>query len=384
MSCNPKSYGAAWSSVFLQTWRDRLRGEHARANARLGYLRPPDGEGRLVWIKAGGTRDSVRLGVELMGAIRQKRHDLRLVLTFEEDYADILEPRVAGMRKIGLGFGPCDRPAAVRRTWQRFEPFGVILVDSAFPEHLARRADAAGAHLLAFNTAPGQAPVEAAYPVDVAQAAAWEAAGTAGYVAAPADPHSLFVEAQVDTTLRSLVTGGEERELWWWQGPPAEAGDFIRHWRESALADNGVLFVSADGQAAPADAGADLQISEWQRQPLAAGSVVWLDDMRWTGAVASAIHAGHLAQAEQTTLWSALAGGSAISIRPGLSSLHAALAKALQQCEDTKAVLALWAGYREAPAEGRRQGDACRRLFWEERRTLQKTIDEFLQRIFDW
>jgi len=380
---NPKSYTVSRLAVFTQGWRDRLKGEHARANARLGFLRPPAGESRLVWIKAGGTRDSVRLGVELLGAIRQKRHDLRLVLTFEEDYADILEPRVAGMQKIGLGFGPCDRRRVVRRTWERLSPFGVILVDTAFPENLAHLAHTAGAHLVAFNTAPGRVPVEAAYPVDLTQQAAWAEAGTAAHLAEPADPHSLFVEAQVDTTLRTLVTGGEERELWWWQGSGSDAVDFIARWRASALSDNGILFASADGDPLD-DGGADLAISRWGREPLAPGRVVRVDDTRWFGAIASAVNAGHLAQAAQTTLWSALAGGSAISIRPGLCTLHEALAKNLRQCEDNEAVLALWAGYREAPTEGRRQGDVCRRLFWDERRKLQKTIDEFLQRVFDW
>ncbi len=383
MSHNPKSYTASRFTVFRQSWRDRFKGEHARANARLGYLRQPAGEGKIIWIKAGGSRDSVRLGVELMGAIRQKRLDVRLVLTFEEDYEDILEQRVAGMQKIGLGYGPCDVPRVVKRTLERLQPFGIVVVDSAFPENLARQAHDAGTHVIAFNTEPGRGQVEAAYPVDTAQQAAWQDAGTAGFVAEPADPHSLFVEAQVDTTLRSIVEGGEEREIWWWQGEADGAADFARAWRASPLADTGVLFVSADG-APDAGSGADLDISDWKRRALPAGSVVWVDDPKWFGAIASAANAGHLEQAEQATLWSALSGGSAISIKPGLSTLHASLAENLRQMDNNQAVLDLWSTYREAPMEGRRQGDVCRRLFWDERRKLQKTIDEFLQRIFDW
>ena len=383
MSYNPKSYTASRLSVLRQGWRDRLKGEHARANARLGYLRQPQGEGKIVWIKAGGSRDSVRLGAELMGAIRQKRLDVRLVLTFEEDYEDILEPRVAGMQKIGLGYGPCDLPRVVKRTWDRLEPFGVIVVDTTFPENLARQAEAAGTHLIAFNTPPGKGAVEAAYPVDAAQHAAWENAGTAAHVAEPADPHSLFVEAQVDTTLRSLVEGGEDREIWWWQGPSDAAAAFVSAWRASPLAGSGVLFVSADGAPDPAGV-ADLTISDWRRAALAGGSVVWVDDPKWYGAIASAANGGHLEEAEQATLWSALAGGSAISIRAGLDVLQASLAEKLCQIDNNQAVLDLWSTYREAPMEGRRQGDVCRRLFWDERRKLQKTIDEFLQRVFDW
>ena len=325
----------------------------------------------------------MRLGVELMGAIRQKRLDVRLVLTFEEDYEDILEHRVSGMQKIGLGYGPCDLPRVARRVWERLSPFGVILVDSAFPNHLVKQANADKAHVLAFNCDPGTQPVEGAYPRDPDQQACWQEAGLAGFVAEPVDPHSLFVEAQVDTTLKSLVCGGEERTLWWWHGDAGAATAFVRAWRASALAEDGVLFVSSDSGRIADDA-ADVAISTWNRRPLDAGSVVWADEPRWYGAIASSVAGGHLAQCAQATLWSALSGGSAISIAPGLESLHPDLAEKLQQVEDSDSVLQQWVAYRDSPLEARRHGDICRRLFWDERRKLQKVIDEFLQRVFDW
>lgn len=374
-------YGGAWWPAMRAHLRDRRRGETARANARRGYLLPPRGEGKLIWFKAGASRESVLLACELLGALREKRLDVRLALTFEQDYADIIEPRVRGLRKIGLGYGPGDRHAAVGRVIQRLAPFGLILVDTEPRPNLLRAAARIGTHLVAFNSAPGAGEVEAAYPCDPGQAQAWRDAGTAGYVAEPADPLALFVEAQADTTLRSLAAAGQrDLKLWWWHGPAAAAGDFVRRWRSSPLAADGLLFVSGDE--AGASAVADVSISRWDRSPLPAGRVVALDDLRWTAAVASAIDAGHLEAAARRTVWQALAGNSAISF--GLGRAVAVADDEAVTLDGADAVLREWQTLRSDPVEARRRGDAGRRRFWEERRRAQKVMDEFLQRAFDW
>jgi hypothetical protein len=380
-SADRDGYGSGWWPALRADLRDRRRGERARANARRGYLLPPRGEGKVIWFKAGASRESVLLACELLGALRERRIDVRLALTFEHDYADIIEPRVRGLRKIGLGYGPGDRPAAVTRVMQRLEPFGLILVDTQPHAHLLDAAARAGTHLAAFNTVPSGTGVEAAYPCDAAQARAWLNAGAARYVAEPTDPLALFVEAQADTTLRSLVAAGqEELKLWWWHGPIAAAGDFVRQWRSSPLATDGVLFISSDDS--DGSAVADVNISHWDRGALSAGSVVAVDDLRWIAAVASAIDAGHLASAARRTGWQALAGSSAISFGPGVAI--AATDDEAVKLGDADAVLREWQTLHSEPVEARRRGDAGRRRFWEERRRAQKVMDEFLQRAFDW
>ncbi len=383
-----KGYGNNRLAVWRAGFSDRLRGAHARANARMGYLRAPGGTGRVVWIKAGGSRESVRLGVELLGAIRQKRLDVRLVLTFEEDYADILEQRVRGMKKIGLGYGPCDLQAVVKRTLARLEPFAIVLVDTQPHRHLLELAKARDLHVVAFNTPPSKSALEAAYPVDELQAAAWREQGTAQYVAPAADPLSLFVEAQVDTTLKSLVCGGEECPLWWWHDALGSLPQVIRAWRESALAENGVLFVSGadapriDESAVPR--GVDVRISLWQRDALEPGCIVLVDDPRWLPAVGSGASATHLAQASRFTLWEALAGGSALTVSQHLLKQFPRLHNVVDALDDIPSVFSAWQEHAASPFEARQRGDACRRLFWDERRQLQSVMDEFLQRVFDW
>ncbi|WP_245795371.1 hypothetical protein [Thioalkalivibrio denitrificans] len=379
MSSDP--WGASPWPVWRQNLRDRLAGAHARANARSGFLRKPPGRGRIIWIKAGGTAQSLRLGVELLGAIRQKRHDVRLVLTFERDDEAILAPRLGGMRRVGLGYGPSDRPRTVRRVMERLEPYGLILADALPYPNLLREAAAGGVRCAAYNTDPWPVPVEAAYPRDAVQHAAWTASGRARHLAPAADPASLWAEAQADVTLRTLSGAGETGRLWWWHGPAARWSDWVAAWQSDARFREDRLFVSVCEQA-PESSPALPRISEWDRTPLAPGCVVWVDDRRWLAAVASACHAGHLEAADNAVLWQALAGGRPLSVGTGAAAM--AGGEVLPLCEASATVLDRWAGYADDPMAARRDGDAGRRRFWEERRGVESVMSEFLQRVFDW
>jgi hypothetical protein len=375
------AWGSRPWSVWTHNLLDRLAGEHVRANARSGYLRKPAGRGRVVWIKAGGTSGSLRLGAELLGAIRQKRHDLRLVLTFELDDETILAPRVRGLRSVGLGYGPSDRPRAVRRVLDRLEPFGLILADTSPHPNLLREAAVRGTHCVAFNTRPWPVPAEAVYPRDARERDAWEASGNARYLGPAADPASLWAEARADVTLRPLCGVGDTEHLWWWHGSAAREANAVAAWRADQRFRGDRLFVSrADGDT---PSSGDLPcISAWDRAPLPAGAVMRLDDPRWLAAVASACTAGHLEAGGREVLWQALAGGRPLSAGPGLEDLPGG--EYLARCEVSATVLDRWERYAADPMAARRDGDAGRRRFWEERRAVESVLSEFLQRVFDW
>lgn len=378
---DPETYGHRWWPVWWATLSDRRRGQHSRANARNGFLLSPKGKGRIVWIKAGGSPESVRLACELLGALRLKRLDIRLVLTFEEDYAGIIEPRVRGLRKIGLGYGPSDRPAAVQRVLKRLTPFAIILVDTHPGTHLVREAFARGIRIVAFNTPPTAVKIEAAYPCSQADSRAWLNPDRSVYLAPAADPLALFVEAQADTTLRSLAGAGRENlPLWWWHGPVSQQCEFARAWRSSELANAGVLIVSGDQGVSPGDA--DLRLSAWDRTPLLAGQVVAADESCWFASVTSAMVAGHLQSASRSVIWQALAGASVLSV--GEEPLGIDLGLDIPQRDTPAAVIDDWLELRATPLETRRRGDAARQRLWQERRRMQQVLDEFIQRVFDW
>lgn len=352
----------------------------------MGYLRAPHGDGKVIWIKAGASRESVRLGVELLGAIRGKRVDVRLALTFQNDYADILEPRVSGLREIGLGFGPCDLPRVVRRTLRRLQPFGLVIADAHPSPNLLAAAVARGSHVVAFNSGPTGVAVEAAYPHSQRQADAWEASGLARYLAPAADPLSLFAEAQVDATLKSLVGGAGELALWWWLGRRDQLHDFVAAWKASRLSSDGILFVSALDDPARSEGLPDveLKMSTWGRHGLDPGTVAWVDVARWRPAVSSAVTAAHCADLDRLHLWDSLMGGPALTASQSVIAEYPKLEPCAVACDDPSQTLAEWARFRAEPIHARQSGDRARRVVWEERREVQAVLQEFLQRVFDW
>lgn len=379
-------YGSNRLALWYHGMQDRLQGEHARANARWGYLRPPAGRGKLIWIRAGATRTSVRVAVELLRAIRERRLDVRLVLTFERDYPGLLEERVAGLRKIGLGYGPCDAPSAVRRAFQRLDPFALICVDHAPAPNSLREAQRRQIHTVAYLTEPAATRIEAAFPLDAEQAERWRAAGTAAHLAPPVDPVAQLVEAQIEPSFRALVRGGAQPTLGWAHLSGADQlQDLARQWRNWSARPDSILFVSLDESAMfPTVHGAGMQrISAWQREPIAPGTLVLVDEPRWSPALAVSADAIYLAGTDRYECWQALAGGMPVCFASAATRPAGASAE-LPVDVSPGQFLSCWSEFLDAPMRARGLGDAGRRRFWDERRRSAEVVEDLLQRVYDW
>ena len=378
MGLDVRGYGDRPFPVWRATWRDYRRGDGSRARARRGFLTPPEDRGRLIWIKAGGSPEDVRLGIELLGAVRDKRHDVRIVLTFEQDYPELFERHMQPFRKVGVGYGPCDRPRVVRRVLQRFQPHGILLAGGQAPANLLQAAETP---VIAVNTAPPVRtvpPVVRHWPVDTGAAATWPENAYAEALV-PADPQARFVEAQADVVLRSLV-GGEVERLWWWHGTKDQWPAWRAAWEASGWGRTDILLASQHGETDDGGlAAADLAVSQWDRSVLAPGTILHLDDRRWFAAAASAAHAVHLATPDRQALWQGLAGGAAVSL--GETTAAAVPCPLLGE---PGAVLEAWQGLRDDPAARRQQGDVARRRFWDERRQVDANFDAVLQQVWDW
>jgi hypothetical protein len=392
MSRLREGYGTARLPLWYFGLRDRLRGEHARANARWGYLHPPPGRGRVLWIKSGSDARSVRLGAELLAAIRERRRDLRLVLSFERAYPEHIAPRLEGIKKVAVGYGPCDAPAAVRRSLARLDPFALLYVGAAPGANLLDQAQSRGLHVVAYD-APlsAECGIEASYPASEADARAWGAGAGARYVAPAADALTLLTTAQVDPVLCGLAGGPRELRSWWLHGLETDAAvRVVACWVASPLARAGLLFVSAERPVLdlePALHGrgiATLRIGRWQRGPVDAGTVLLVDDERWLPAVAAASAAIHLGDAGREVLWQALAGGAPTSLASTWAAPAPPAASALPRAASAQEVIDGWSRLLENPLDARRGGDACRRAFWAERRRARAVLEELLQRVFDW
>ncbi len=391
-SLTDRAYGSGSLWLWWHGLRDRLRGDHARANARWGHLRPPAGGGRLVWVEAGDEEGSVRLAAGMLHALRQTRRDLRLVLSFEREYPLLLDRELAGLEQTGFGYGPSDATRAVRRTLRSFAPLGVLMVARHPAPNLSAALEAAAVRCVALHTTAAAAGrFQAVYPADRDQAEAWQRCGRAEYIAPQVDLTTLLVEAQVDPNLRGILCGGADFAVWCLIGvSPQRFQEVDAWWSGSGLGRRGILMVStAHPGAAPA---AWLRISAWHRTPLAAGSTVLIDDSRWLPAVAASSDAIHAINPDAWTFWQALAGGRPMSVADRTAVLRrfdaaTASGPADGLFEEVFAFAQLeqfWNAMRADPIGARLRGDALRRLFWGERRRAGEVNRELLKRVFQW
>jgi hypothetical protein len=364
-------FGSSLPVLLAHDLGDRLAGRGARANARWGLLSPPAPGGRLVWIAAGAARDSVRLAVELARALREKRLDLRLAVTLEQEHGDL--PRaLENLPMTGWGYAPCDRPAAVRRALARLAPLGLIFAGQAPRPNLAAASRGVRHRLLVDAAAPSGETFERVYPAADDQA-------PAGNDAAPAaNLLTLVMPAQLEPNFVALATGGASRRLWWRHGDADGLREFLPRFRAAFAGD--LLFVSG---AAAANAAA-VSLAAWNREPFAASAVVAVDAPRWLPAIAAACAGTHFEQRDDAALWQALAGGAAASAGPAVALPGRALEPTVERCAGTEAVLAAWRRLADSPAEARARRDAGRRTFWDQRRLAATVSDELLARVFDW
>ncbi len=377
-------YGTGLWEIGREDLRDSLRGRSVRVYARHGLLKPPSGSGKLIWVKAGGSRESVLVATDLLHAIRSKRLDVRLALTFERDYPRLVRKRLRGIAKAGLGYGPCDVSRVVQRVLDRLEPLGVIIVRHAPPNNLMRAIKKRGIHSVAINVEPSHVPLETVYPVSRDQVAAWRKESE-GVIAAPADLLTLLVEAQVDPTFRSVATGGEGN-VWWFQTRRwSQAMEMIQAWRSWGVPEDLLFVGNGDAQwrsAAARGLGASLYL--WDRKRFSAGSVVFVDDRKWLPALTASCDATYLASPTDLEFWQAVAGGGVVSAAPGALFDRSDAAGLIDRVPTVGELLGRWRYYARDVVARRRRGDALRRFFWEERRRAADVADDLLNRIYEW
>ena len=372
---NVNSYGARLPTLLYSDLRDRLTGNAARANARWGWLTAPQSSGKLIWIVAGSSAESVRLGVEVTRAIREKRLDVRLVLTFEREHQFLLAP-LYSLKKTGWGYGPSDYSSSVSRALRKLQPFAIIFVGAPPKPNLARALQTIPHKMViaAENKYHVDATFDFIYPATELQAQGWNTLHLSPVV----DFFSLLSEAQIDPNLKSIVNGEISRRLWWLHADDASfINEFIKSFNIEFPRD--VLFVSGSG-ALPAS----VRMSTWQRTPFPEGTIVWVDDLKWIPAVAACATASHFFCITASIFWQAMAGGSAISVKDARLLPKKTLAEAIAVLDGKTLVLEKWQAYCDNPILTRKMADTARRFFWEERRLSVITNRTLLQNVFDW
>ncbi len=354
-------FGSNRLALWLADRSDRKQGRISRIAARWGWLTPLGERGKVVWVMAGADRNSVRLAVELIRAIREKRLDIRLILTYEQEYPDLLI-LLDDCDKTGWGLAPSDHPLALARAMERLGPYGIIVVNTHPRPNLSK--------LLA-----GQKRVLVVNPPLAVDFSCERIYNDRTGNDSTADMQAILAQAQIDPNFKSLISQGTERHLWWLHGASAETSSALAEQQLSRDA-NDIVFVS--GLRPLKDS---LAISTWDRSPITSGRVVWIDDEKWLPAISAAVTATHFAHIDPVVLWQAMAGGAAVSCAEQDELPKPALRAAVIACGDP---LPLWQNYRANPILTRQAGDNARRLFWQERRQAEIESQELVTRVFEW
>jgi hypothetical protein len=356
-------HGSNRIGLWLADRNDRKRNNIARIAARWGWVKPLGERGKVVWVIAGSSQNSVRLAIELVRAIREKRLDIRLVLTFEHDYPELLTA-LDDCDKTGWGLAPCDHPRALSRVQERLTPYGIIVIGTQPRPNLSQLLNQ-HERVLVVNP-----PQTVSYHCE----RIYNGTGN-GELAPAADMLAILVQAQIDPNFKSLVNHGVERHLWWLHDDASSSSHAVITKFKQQTA-NDVLFISG----AKPD-GNFIAISSWDRSPIAGGTVVWVDDSKWLPAISAAVTATHLVTIDPAILWQAMAGGAAISCLQQQDLPKPSLYEAITACADPAL---LWQDYRDNPILARQRGDSARRLFWQERRLAESTSEELVARVFEW
>jgi len=377
---------ARWSS-----WQDTRAGRRAQANGRWGFLRAPGERGPLLWLQTYADPEEMRLALELARAITDKRRDLRIALTFEEEPEELTQ-MAAGIPRLGLGFGPCDHPSALRRGLERLRPLRAMTVGGRVRPGWQRQLARSGVAALAVASEPdstrptstGPSPWEAVYPRSRAQWQRWRDWGLGdARLQEPVDFASLITIAQVEPNFRSLALGSRSAALFWVTGIQArDLPAWLDAWKTWPQHGEALLFLESRAPLVALP-----RLSRWDRSPLAPGSVLWVDSPRWRPALAAAATAIHAEELSPALTWQLFAGGRPCSVTPTQSMempMVADLASILIRPKDRAGVFGYWAQMWQDAHAARECGDALRRLFWQVRRDAAERLPEFLQRVFDW
>ncbi|HUW97721.1 MAG TPA: hypothetical protein VMV40_02610 [Acidiferrobacter sp.] len=368
---NP-AYEGRLSAGLVADIRDRVTGRYGRANARLGFLNPPGGSGRIVWIKTDAGIATNTLAGEIACAIATRRQDVRLIVTFEAEYPTVLAA-LKTCPRTGYGFGPADRAAASARVLARLAPAGVVALGSALRPRLARALACAQIPCCVVHGLPpdGAGPCYG-FPNTFDERAAWRD-----------HPHtdvafsSLMASAQVEPVFAGIA-GAHARALWWFADPEAEQAEaLVAMWRRSRLARTDILFLGAGTAAATR-----LSVWDQDRKPLPVGAVVWVDDERFWPALAASCTGVHLVHPPERLLWAALAGGRVVSARR-TADLGLLRPAPIPEWGDAD-IWRYWEDLVENPAIGRAVGDDVRRFFWGERRDAAAATEALLARVGGW
>jgi len=357
--------------------RDRLRGHRQRARARWGAVHRPNAPGKLVWIAAGESVDSVRLGVELARAVHARRLDVSIMLTFEQHYPELLLP-LGGSNRIAFDYAPADYAGCMHSVWRRLLPFAVILAGTSPRQNMIRLCQACRHAILVAPPASVSGRYERIYP---AHATAHEGAN----IAPAADLRVLMLPMRTGSDIGRLADASAGRGLFLWHGRDVRVAKRLFALFRGHLA-NAIMLVSGPicDELASESPQQTLRLSTSGDAPLVPEKLVLVDDPALLSVVAADVWAAHWTCEEPDALWQALSAGARVTAPPDVLP-YAPNARAVIGCPvDENALILDWLQLSQDDA---RRGNAIavsQRAYAAERDLAFSTVSELLDRVCAW
>ena len=408
--------------LLVDTVKDHVSGNKAKANARLGLVRPPEGSGKLIWLVADDSYDSVLMAAALLSAIREKRQDVRLVLTYQAEYKDIIVHHMSGAKKIGFGYGCGDSVFAARQMLKRLSPFAIVFAGHQPKKSMLEALENTPAiHKIAFQFKPTVRPgntgkkvsenndkdgaevYEACYPDTVSNHLLDMTVSK--HTSTPFNVLTRLVQSQVDRQLGALLCGDCFNTLFHVHNPDKKSlSNILSGWKNTPISDGNILVLSFSNRSlhnSPSNSEPSLIInacksivseagyspvllSQWNQSPVVKGSVIIVDEEKWYAAICASSAATHLFSTNAFHFWQAVSSGSIISCDTEYNEMAVSFNTIVGEAAHFEDVLQEWVRIENNPVVQRNKSDAIRKLFWAERREAETQTDALLQRVYNW
>lgn len=359
---------------------DRLHGRRERPLARWGWFRAPRGPGPLLWVYAPDCAGA-RTGAEIVRGIRSVRVDVRAVVTAAWGCGEVLRPLLQEYRGTAVAPAAIDHQRAARRAAGRLGPDGLLAVHRLPPARFLAGVAEAGVPVAAVSCDPPRkwpsglrfGPI---LPAGAAQAGAWRERGCAPEE--PADLEVFLAQTAVEPTLKAALAPGEGRRLLWTDGLPRDPDRreaFLERWSGEAN-----LLIVGPGSPGAGHGRPVVRLSEWdrERQPVAPGTLVWMDEERWLPAVTASASAGVLGDPGRGAIWQALASGLPTVVMGSapsrLRDLGVDPESATTVAEDWGEAEELWTEWVGQPFVWRDRQARARQAYWEARRRAEEAM----------
>jgi hypothetical protein len=355
--------------------RDRLNGRGDRARARWGAIQRPNAPGKLLWVAAAGSFESVRLAVEIVRRIAPRRPDISITLTFEELYPELLA-RLDANDRIVWSYAPADYVGAMQSVWRRLLPFGIILAGLAPRPNLVRLCGACHHALLVAPPGFVVGRYERIYP---GHRQTFEGRNVAA--ASDFDVLMLPRASADDSRLAGMLAA---RTAFLWHGSDEAKAKRIFALFRGRLPQSVML---ASGPVVPALRGYPTEtvaLSEWPGDPVPPDRLVLLDTPDAFAGLEPGPVGAHFDAPAPMLLWQSLAAGASVSAASDEWIEAPAARAATARQEDENALIDAWraldgdATTRSVAA--RRSLDACER----ECALAQRSMSDLLARVSAW